>query len=328
MRSLRPFLIAFAVAALVAAPVLADKQADEAEYLVKPWSLSSLPVFNEILADVNETEPNDTCPGNAYTFLDVFHGELVADDLDWVTFECTAGWELTIGTDADGALPTVDTVIELYADDCSTMLTSNDDGGPGLYSLISAYETPYTGTYNLKIRGYSGSSVGNYTLLGNCEEPTGPCDPPPNDTCATAIAIPRCGTFTDSGCTEVAVADYPLTSGSCTGYSSSGGDVVYVMDLLAGDMVTAVYQNEADATLYLITDCSDPQNSCVIGADDTLTGGVETFDYTVVADGTYYLICSTYSASTPGGLYDLTVDIECPISVDGQTWGETKALYR
>ncbi|NNE09325.1 MAG: hypothetical protein HKN20_12260, partial [Gemmatimonadetes bacterium] len=144
------------------AEILDAKDTMSREYVAKPWTLSETGSFNPSLADVSEVEPNDVCPGNPFDFADTFHGEIKAGDVDWISFECTEGGFITIGTDADPGLPTGDTVIELYEDDCTTFLTSNDDGGPGLYSLISAYVAPYTGTYHLKIRGFSSSSTANY----------------------------------------------------------------------------------------------------------------------------------------------------------------------
>jgi subtilisin-like proprotein convertase family protein len=175
MKSFRLALLALTIVALAVGSAFATKQDEINSLTLKPWSITDLPQLSA-MADVNEAEPNDACPGNAYTAGDNFHGEInPAGDLDFITFTATAGDEITIGTDADGALPTVDTVIELYADDCSTLLTSDDDGGPGLYSLISGFAAPYTGSYNLKIRGFSATtSTGNYLALGNVATPQGP----------------------------------------------------------------------------------------------------------------------------------------------------------
>jgi hypothetical protein len=264
-----------------------------------------------------EAEPNNTCPGNVYTLGDIFHGAVTpGGDLDWVAFSCNAGDLITMETAQDDALPTVDTVIELYRDDCTTFLTSDDDGGPGLYSRIDGYPAPYTGTYHLKIRGYSGTSSGSYILQGSCEPPP---PPPGNDTCATATPIPRCAPFVDSGSTELANNDYTPSqeiTGGCTGYYAQGGDVVYRLDLLGCESLHIEYVNAADASIYIVTDCSDPEGTCVAGADDTFTGQTEVLDFTTTQPGTYYLICDTFSAFTAGGAYQLTVDwLVCPADV-------------
>jgi subtilisin-like proprotein convertase family protein len=161
-------------AVLVAAALLlgvAAAYASPSAELEKNWTLSDLPEFNVTLADVNETEPiNNTCPGEAYALGDVYHAQLTAGDQDWVAFSAIAGYALTLGTDADGT-PTADTVIELYQSDCTTLLTSDDDGGPGTFSLISAYAAPYTGTYYLKIRGYGATTAGYYKFVGTAAAP-------------------------------------------------------------------------------------------------------------------------------------------------------------
>jgi hypothetical protein len=175
MKKLQLVLVSMSIVALAAGSAFATKQDELNNLLLKPWSLTDLPGMSA-LADVFETEPNDVCPGEAHTLGDTFHGAISpAGDLDWISFSLTAGDELTIGTDADGANPTVDTLIELWDNTCGVMLTSNDDGGPGLYSLISGFAAPYTGTYSLKIRGFSAtSSTGNYIALGSAVTPQGP----------------------------------------------------------------------------------------------------------------------------------------------------------
>jgi subtilisin-like proprotein convertase family protein len=142
--------------------------ADPASPVEKDWTLFDLSEFAAgALADVNEVEPNDTCPGNAYAWGDVFHAAISpAADVDWVTFSANAGDVLTLGTDADGATPAGDTHITLFKDDCTTQLALDDDGGPGLYSLIAGHVATYTGQYNLKIRHYSASGTGGYKFVG------------------------------------------------------------------------------------------------------------------------------------------------------------------
>ncbi|MFN8179359.1 MAG: proprotein convertase P-domain-containing protein [bacterium] len=146
----------------------ADKQSELREQALKPWSLTNLPEFGVILADVNETEPlNNTCPGEPYAYGDTYHGTInPAADQDWVSFSANAGDLLTLGTDADGSPAVGDTYIELYSSNCTTLLTSDDDSGPGLYSLISAFAAPYTGSYYLKIRAYSATATGGYKFIG------------------------------------------------------------------------------------------------------------------------------------------------------------------
>jgi serralysin len=45
------------------------------------------------------------------------------------------------------------------------VLAYNDDGGPGLNSLISNFRAPYTGTYWLDAGAFNNASTGRYTLI-------------------------------------------------------------------------------------------------------------------------------------------------------------------
>jgi hypothetical protein len=138
--------------------------------------------------------------------------------------------------------------------------------------------------------------------------------PPVNDTCAGAIPIP-CGTGTLTGDIGWANNDYDPGVGtppaSCTGYAAVGADVVYVVNLVAGDVVTFVYTptpTSWDAAIYLVTDCSNVNDSCVAGRD---AGNPETLTWTVTNTGTYWLICDKYGASIGDG-FTLQYTIPCP----------------
>ena len=361
--------IVLASVCLFAGSAFADKQAEMDEYLNKPWSIRDLPQLSQILADVFETEPlNDTCPGEPYTLGDTYHGAIdPPGDLDWICFSCNAGDLLTIGTDVDDVLPTVDTVIELYADDCTTMLTSNDDGGPGLYSLIADFEIPATGNYYLKIRGFSAtSSTGNYIAVGDCVTPAGPGFCPVGRYKASKINVN---------------ADIPdddlvgLTTGDIV-FNLSGQiltDVVIDIDMehtWVGDLViTLTHTSDSGA----VTTCnlvdrpgvpestfgcsgdlvSDPEDKYYCGSDPTLAplgefdcpsvidpacyavavenpGCLETLRGMDCGDGTWSLTFQDNGGGDTGYVYNWSVHLLCEgdISVEDQSWCEVKEYYR
>lgn len=320
-------LVAVFAVAMMSGVAEASKADAQAEYNLKPWQLQDRWGLTFAGADVNEAETNDT-PGtaNPYTMGDTFHGEIKAADVDYVSFACNAGDRLEIGTDADGALGTVDTKITLYDTDGTTQLAFNDDGGPGLYSFIT-YDFTSSGTFYLKVEGFSSSSTGFYILQGN---QTAPPEPPANDDCATGIAVP-CGVNQYSGSTELAVNDYTpsdsLSGDGCTGYYAQGGDVVYVLNLTGTETVDISYTNAGDASLYIITDCNDPQGSCVAGADNTFLGQAETI-LGFSGTGTFYVILDTFSGFTPGGDYTVDITVNCPTATDDASWSEFKNLFR
>lgn len=98
---------------------------------------------------------------------------------------------------------------------------------------------------------------------------------------------------------------------SCTGYSTSGQDVFWAVELAEGDTIYAAMDAAAggfDASIYMLNDCANPYDSCVIGADDTFSGGVEEFEYTVPAgEGGLYIIGT--DAYSGGGSFDFTVEV-------------------
>ena len=134
-----------------------------------------------------EQEPNDECgAGQAVNFGDAIDPGCIDElgDHDWYTFEAYADDWISIATDESDGLPAVDTYITLYAEDCVTILTYDDDSGPGAYSLIIDFVAPYTGVYHLKVQSYGDYYIGCYQCsfdvappppLGACCLPNGAC---------------------------------------------------------------------------------------------------------------------------------------------------------
>lgn len=296
--------------------------ADKYEANEKDWSYG----ISDGLGTVAEQEPNDTCPGQQIACGDdVEPAALVPGDNDWYTFTAVAGTLITIGTDSYNG-STTDTYLELWSGDCASQLASNDDGGPGLFSLISNFVAPASGSYNIKVRGFSGSTQGEYKMFLRCVEPT---PPPENDRCTDAYAIERCTSGTLEGDVTFARNDYNPGSGGCTGFSANGRDVAYRLDLVAGDVVDMTYTQLAfDTSFYIVTDCSNPAGTCVVGADATLSGEPEVINWVVPADGTYWLILDVFGTDT-GGLWVLDWVITCePTPVEDASWGEVKKNFR
>ena len=365
MRILRLTILSAALLTLIAGSSFATKQDELDEMLIKPWSLSDLISLNPILADAFEVEPNDTCPGNAYTLGDTFHGAIdPAGDEDWITFTCTVGDLLTIGTDADGGLPTVDTVIELFDDSCANSLAFNDDGGPGLYSLIADFQAPYTGTYNLKIRAFSSTSTGNYIAIGNCVPQQGAGFCPIGDYKGLKLNVNL--PLTDLAPVVTPPISFPIPDQIIT-------DVVIDLEIdhtWVGDLDIVLVHTADDGTVTeaaLVArpgvpettfGCSgdlvgDPQNKyyfatradlAPLGEFDCPTvipaacyatavedpDGLARFRGIACDDGEWVLHLTDNAAGDDGFVYNWSVHILCdsPVSVEPGTWGDVKALYR
>lgn len=262
------------------------------------------------LTIVAETEPNDVCPGPQ--LLQCTDGVDpasigVASEMDWYQIQIVSdGTLLTVATHAGATTPYVgDTKLWLYGPDCTTQLAYNDDYGGTLYSQVSA--TLAVGTYNILVTGYSSSNVGSYTITTDCQGVV----VPPNDTCATALPWTRCSAGQAVGDLTFATNNYdPAIPGpSCTGYAAVGNDVVYVADLLLGDIVHLVYNDTYDGAIYIVTDCNNVSGTCVIGADTFPNPPGEVIDWTCTGTGTYYIIADAYSGAGP---FTIDWSITCP----------------
>ena len=186
------------------------------------------------------------------------------------------------------------------------------------------------GDYYLVVDGYNGAT-GTFDLTVDCVACECPGPPPENDTCDGAIDLQAQGlqSFEIDLC--LYNDDYSPSetfSGGCTGYYANGPDAVYMITLGAGETFSACVEPAdgdpygIDLSLYLITDCNDPINSCVAGDD---SGNPECFDYTSVDGGVYYLIVDTFSNCGDGLA---TVTIGAPVANEDSTWGTVKSLYR
>lgn len=134
-------------------------------------------------------------------------------------------------------------------------------------------------------------------------------DWPAFDACADAVGDatpPGSGTAFAPG----ASSDYDVVP--CLPYDSYGADVVYPLDLLAGEVLDATVQGPDDLQIYLLADCGDPE-SCFddAAADDTIEGQAESIvAWTVPADGRYYLVVDLFgSLVDPTTPWSFTLDI-------------------
>jgi hypothetical protein len=178
-------------------------------------------------------------------------------------------------------------------------VAGSDAGTPEVVDFTA----PATGDYFLVVDAYR-STAGRYQL----DVMLNPV-PIVNDTCGGAIDVTAGGTW--SGDTRNARDDYtPVASAggaSCTGYTAAGHDVTYAVRLGPGERVRARLDAAWDASLYLVTDCARPGDTCVEGDD---SGHPEVVDYTSPSGGTYHLVVDGYGAGR--GPFDLEVRVSPP----------------
>jgi hypothetical protein len=268
-----------------------------------------------------EVEPNDDCTtATALALGDPMEASIdPIGDNDWFELEATAGLCVNFETRPGEGQSGGDTRMWLWAADCTTQLAFNDDGGEGLYSKFSfTFET--AGTFFIEVDEYGDNGViGAYVLTA--EE----CPPPPeNENCSAPIDLQLQGLqqFEVDLCQYV--NDYTPAAPECTNdYTANGPDALYSIDLYEGQTFSACENPSSgfiDLSIWLVSDCSDPENTCLVGDD---SGNPECVIWTAEYTGTYYLIVDTYSGC---GL--VTVSIDAPIPNESRSWGAVKGLYR
>lgn len=121
-----------------------------------------------------ETPMADTIAGDASTTATLTVGSTLnsaidtSGDHDWVAIDLVAGESYAFSLTGVGPSGLSDPKLHLRDSD-GNILTTNDDGGPGLNSLINFTATE-TGTYYLDAHAFS-TETGNYTLGAEAVEP-------------------------------------------------------------------------------------------------------------------------------------------------------------
>ena len=275
-----------------------------------------------VTADVPEAEPNDApATANPVHCGDVLRpASIIAGDNDYIVFTANSGDVISFGTDADGT-PTVDTFIHLYAADGVTQLASDDDSGPGTYSLLG-WTALYTGTYYGRIRGFSTSGAGLYKAFVTCNTPPPvTCDIPNYK--GDVIVLP----------TPLSIPDNNL-GGVVVGTLTTPNDGTRFLDVIVslrmthtwlGDIVaTLSYDESCDGAVDAVSKfiCRPARGSCIptIGADFGCPSNLVAANTIYVSDasaavlGTAPFSCGTTAFNIPGGCYKGNANAD-PLSV-------------
>jgi hypothetical protein len=164
---------------------------------------------------------------------------------------------------------------------------------------------------------------------------------PSGDTCASPFVI---GTlpFTGNNTTLGATSDYGFSAGACLPETSAAGsgapDQVYSFTptVTGKYLIQLTGADGFDTTLYVATDCSNINTTCVAGDDDICDPCTESVTINATAGTTYYVIVDGWQTTPPatGGAYTLTVDAipaptndlcanATPITVPSFQYGDT-----
>ena len=123
--------------------------------------------------------------------------------------------------------------------------------------------------------------------------------PPPNDTCETATPLIIGSSV--PGTTLDATPNYDSGLETCTGFPQAGPDVAYSVLVGSGQHITVSLTPDAsfDASISLLgpgtsSVCNAVPVTCLAGSDSGFFGQSETFGYTTVSAGTYYIVVDSY----------------------------------
>lgn len=121
-----------------------------------------------VAVTVTDLTENGDLPADATTTATLalggtFSNQLeVVGDRDWIAVELVAGQRYAISLDGSGGDPLSDPLVRLY-DATGTLIAENDDGGPGLNSLLT-YTVATTGTYYVEAAAWDDTVAGSYTV--------------------------------------------------------------------------------------------------------------------------------------------------------------------
>jgi hypothetical protein len=182
------------------------------------------------------------------------------------------------------------------------------------------------GTYYIVVDGYNGTEA-NFDLsitCSTCVEPSG------NETCDTADPL-ACGDVSLATNTSGAANNYDPGSGnSCTGYSASGGDLVWSFCVPNGGGFNFTFAElDYDSSVYVVTDCANLVGTCLDGDDCYPYPCNDILTYTNSSGGDInaYLIVDGFAGETGNGQLSGTLDCCGPNPTETTTWGSVKARF-
>lgn len=203
--------------------------------------------------------------------------------------------------------------------------------GANYFNVSFQTGVPATGTYYLwvDVNAIEGAP---YTLSLDCFSPE---PPPANDTCEGAACLPPGQDNGFAGSLMWAIDEF--WSLWCDGFGADGVDVYYKFGLDDGDTFTAEVDGDpfTDVTLFIVTNCNNPADTCVAGADAGSPGMPETISYTQTSGGptVYYLLVKewayNYQSASFTGVYSHDgLLCDDPVATEETTWGSLKAIFR
>ena len=241
------------------------------------------------------TSAPDLVPGSVSSTASVNVGGSVdvsidtLGDRDWYRVNLTAGVTYTIQTSSDGA--GTDAFLNLRDATGVTILTSDDDSGDGVNSLISFTATT-SGVHFIDAGTWNNNTTGTYHLF-------------------VAAAVPAGDFVAGSTATTATLAVAGTTNGNI---DSSGDRDYYAITLTAGETylfrTAGTTATTATDTILTLRNAAGTQ---LLTNDDAGEASFSSIRYTATTTGTYYLDVSAVGTGT--GAFNLTAFVTQPLAL-------------
>ncbi len=201
------------------------------------------------------------------------------------------------------------------------VLDACDEGAANCLIVVDSgvsTNVPVSGDFFFVIDGYGGAACPfTFTIT----------ELPLADFCALAMPL-ECADAALSG--DTTDGQNLIPNPGCTGYSAAGREDYYMITLLPGGNFAAEVTFPAkDAAIYVLDGCAEPF-TCLVGADDTVTGQPELVAWSNDTQDVmvYYLVIDSYGTNSYGAYNGTFVCTQGTIPTDMSSWGATKAMYR
>ncbi|MBA2663023.1 MAG: PPC domain-containing protein [Bradymonadaceae bacterium] len=138
----------------------------------------------------------------------------------------------------------------------------------------------------------------DYACLGGCA--LDQCGTPRGDICPDVIVVDGAATF--GGDFESLRNALSPRFGDCTGFEAEGPEAIYAVSLAAGQSVSAVLANvsgDVDLSLYILGDCDNPRESCLVGSD-VYGARAESVSFTASVAKTVFIVADSYTRNAQG----------------------------
>lgn len=262
-------------------------------------------------------------PTNLYQFG--YSGEITnGTDADYVNIgQLQVGDVLTIVEAASGSGrgTNTDPLVRLYRSGTTSIITSDDDSGPGIDSMIYRYTITTTDTYYVRAHRFNSSALGTYQIAVFLEN-TGAA-PATGGTFTAEVEPNESRTGSNNASSAWMPVKYLLSaSGTITAgdtdlfeYQFDAGDVVSFQARSTSDLNPAVALFDAGGTQLV----QDPGTSATSGAG----GFTPIYGYVIPTSGSYFFRVSGAASST--GSY--TADVYRSTSATLPLLAPAKDLY-